>query len=68
MRIDPVARLVYWKERETAARESVVSWQKTGDRMTPGAVKRASDWHKTTVELVSGWQKEVDKLQARKAA
>lgn len=68
MRIDAVERLAYWKEREAIARDSVNSWQKSGDRMSPGALKRASDWLKMTTQLVRGWQTEVDKLRTRKAA
>ncbi len=67
MRIDPVERLAFWKAAETQAAERVKLWLKTGDKMSPGAIKRAADWHRMTVELVSGWTKTVDE-QAKVAA
>lgn len=66
MRIDPVERLNYWKSREALAVESVVSWQKSGDAMSPGAVKRASDWLKTVRQLIQGWQTAADSQLARR--
>lgn len=57
MHIDPVARLAYWKVQEIDAAENVKVWQKRGDKMAPGAVTRAMQWHASVVGLVSGRQK-----------
>lgn len=63
MHIDPFERLAYWRIREIAALDSVTFWTKAGEKVAPGALKRARDWHKMTVELVHGWQMEVNKKQ-----
>lgn len=59
MRIDAVERLAYWKSCEADAAANLQVWRKRGDSMAPGAVKRASDWNKSVIELVKGWQEVV---------
>lgn len=56
MRIDAVERLRYWVVREIAATENLAVWRKRGDAMSPGAIKRAADWHREVSDLVKAWR------------